>query len=232
MCERYVIPDQDDVEREFRLAKPWWKFSASFNVSAARNVPVIRLHQKESEGVMMRWGFIPQWAKGEVAKKSYLHARAKELDTSEVFRFAWRNSQRCILPLAGFYEWQLTASRYRQPYFVRLVNRTVFGLAGIWDRWVNEDDDDVIESCALIIVPSNPLMAEIHNTEPFMPAILRREDYQAWLTGGPGPTKKLLRTYPQDRMVTHAVSPRINSLKFDDPSLIEPTRAEFATQVE
>jgi len=102
----------------------------------------------------------------------------------------------------------------------------VFGFAALWDRTVahHEDraDDDVIESCALITVPPNALMWEINNTAASMPAILHRDNYEAWLTAPAAQAKSLLRTYPAERMVTHAVSPRINSLKYDDAWLLRP----------
>jgi len=41
----------------------------------------------------------------------------------------WLYGQRCIVPLAGFYIWQRTEAGYRQPFYVRLVNRPVFGVA-------------------------------------------------------------------------------------------------------
>jgi putative SOS response-associated peptidase YedK len=229
MCERYVIPAQTEVEQEFRLAHPWWKFEASFNVASARNVPVIRMHQGESEGVMMRWGLIPDWAQGKTSAGHATHAATTDLEASKLFRDAWSRGQRCIMPAAGFYGWQLTPAGYRQPFFIRLVNRMVFGFAALWDRTVvasddqgEDPDDDVIESCALITVPPNPLMAEINNTAAYMPAILHRDDYDAWLTAPAAKAKSLLRPYPAERMLTHAVSPRLNSLKYDDAWLLRP----------
>lgn len=222
MCERYVIPGQSDVEREFDLDHCWWRFSASYNVSTTRNVPLIRVHEGESEGVMMRWGLIPAEAEGDASKGSVTHATMEELGQAKPFRDAWWQGRRCILPLAGFYVWQLTDVGYRQPHFVRLVNRAVFGVAALWDRSVGRDEDDVIESCALITVPSNPLLAEINSMSRRMPAILHREDYHAWLTGQPTDARVLLHSYPQERMVSHPVSPRVNSPKYDDEWLVRP----------
>lgn len=158
------------MEREFPLLHTWWRFSASYNVSTRRNVPVIRLHDGESEGVMMRWGLIPDWAEGDARKACTTHASTDELDRNKAFSGAWWRSQRCILPLSGFYGWQLTPQHYLQPFFVRLVNRSVFGVAALWDRSVNKDEDDVIEGCALLTVPSNALLADVHNTSERMPA--------------------------------------------------------------
>jgi putative SOS response-associated peptidase YedK len=102
---------------------------------------------------------------------------------------------------------------------VRLLGRTVFGLAGVWDRSVGEDDD-VIESCSLIRVPANELMTDIANSR--MPAILRRRDYQIWLRGTPVEAKATLQPYKPNWMQAYAVSPRINSTAPDDPDLIRP----------
>ncbi len=61
----------------------------------------------------------------------------------------------------GFYAWQMTWQGHRQPFFVRLVNRSVFGVAAVWDRTEVEDGDDVIEGSALITVPPNQLLMEL-----------------------------------------------------------------------
>jgi putative SOS response-associated peptidase YedK len=221
MCQRYVLPDQLAAEREFLPAQAWWKFVARFNVVPQQYVPAMRVHDGQSEGVMMRWGLIPSWAEGQPTGAATECAEVDGLERSDIYRMSWRDGQRCILPIAGFFAWQLTAAKYRQPYFVRLTERSVFGLAAVWDRSVG-DDDDVIESCSVICVPPNELLAGIANTAPRMPAILRRRDYQTWLQGSPVEAKAVLQTYNPDWMQAHAVSPRINSLRFDDPGLICP----------
>jgi putative SOS response-associated peptidase YedK len=222
MCERYVLPEQAAAEREFQPALSWWNFTAKFNVAAQHYVPTIRWHDGRSEAAMMRWGLIPGWAEGRVMAPPPTVVEDDALLDSPTFRGPWLNSQRCILPMAGFYAWQLTRARYRQPYFVSLLERGSFGVAGIWDRTVSEEDDDVIESCAVICVPSNQLLIRVANTDGRMPAILRRRDYQTWLRGTPVEAKAALAPYKQEWMQAHAVSPRINSSIPDDAGLIAP----------
>jgi len=65
-------------------------------------------------------------------------------------------------------------------------------------------------------------MSEIHNTKRRMPAILSREDHEAWLTGNASDAKAVLRPYPDDLMVAWPVSTRVNSPRNNDPGLIEP----------
>lgn len=53
-----------------------------------------------------------------------------------------------------------------------------------------------IESCAIVTMPANKLMAEIHNVKHRMPAILARENRAAWLAGDHDVAFNVLRPYP------------------------------------
>jgi putative SOS response-associated peptidase YedK len=223
MCKRLVIPEQEDAEKEISVAQPWWKFTVRFNVAVKHRVPVARLHNKMTEGVMMQWGFVPPPERQQQQDISVGAALlpSDAVLTCEDYRRAWLYGQRCVIPLAGFYVWHLSADGVSRPSYVRLVNRAVFGVAGLWERTVLDEGEDVIESCALLTVPANRLIAEIDDDQQ-MPAILRREDYDEWLTSTASKAQSLLRTYPLERMVTHPVGPRVNYLEFDDAELIRP----------
>ncbi len=114
MCQRYAVPNQATVEREFMPSRAWWSFTPKYNVAANQYVPAIRWHDGQSEAVMMRWGLIPSSAEGR-ASESPLTIEVSEVMASPVFRQPWLEGQRCILPMSGFYAWQLTDRRYRQP---------------------------------------------------------------------------------------------------------------------
>ena len=225
MLERYVLSEQAAAEREFLPAQTWWKFAPRFNVAAQQYVPSVRVHDGQTEGLMIRWGFIPSWAEGKSTGAPALCADIQGIERSNMYRMPWLSGQRCILPASGFYAWQLTRENYRQPYFLSLLNRSIFGMAAVWDRSVGEDDD-VIESCSVICVPANDLMTGIARGLPgmaaAMPAILKRRDYRAWLYGTPVEAKAALQTYDSKWMQVHAVSPRINSPTADDAGLIQP----------
>jgi putative SOS response-associated peptidase YedK len=219
MFERYVLSDQRGAEREFQPQRVWWKFGVRYNVAPGHYVPAVRLHNRESEAVMMRWGFVPSWAEGKPAQEPSHSVPRERLEGSQSYRLPWLGGQRCILPVAGFYVWQLTSERYRQPYFVQLTARTVFGLAAVWDR-SETGEGDVIESCSVIMVGANSLLGGIANQDHRMPVILRRRDYDRWLRGRPGEARELLQPYPSQWMLAHTVSPRVNSTEPDDAGLI------------
>lgn len=218
------MPEVEQAGKEFGVMRRWWQFSPSFNVSPARYVPVIRMHDSEVEGVMLRWGLIPDWAEADATKACAAAASISAVEHAPATRGAWELGRRCIVPMFGFYMWQPTWQGHRQPFFVRLVNRPVFGVAAMWDRTEAEDGDDVIEGCALITVPPNALLAELQGGPTEMPAILDRRDYAVWLSGAPAVARTVLGPFPPQQMIAHPVSPRINSFRYDDEQLIRPVQ--------
>lgn len=61
-----------------------------------------------------------------------------------------------------------------------MANDSVFAFAGLWDRWLDEDNKP-IETCTILTTKPNVLVADVHDR---MPAILRPEDYDLWLDPG------------------------------------------------
>ena len=224
MCGRYILAPQAKSEAAFGVKRVHWRDSPSYNVAPPREVPVIRTASAgdggERMGVMMRWGLIPPFLKGENPKFPTINARIETMETSPAFRDAWRKGQRCIVPAEGFYEWQMMPDAPRQPWFIGLANKEVMPFAGLWDRSVKADRT-VVESFAIITLPANDFMAKIHSEGQRMPAILRMEDLDAWLTGSEEQAKAALVQYPGAQLRAYKVSPRVNSPKNDDPGLLE-----------
>jgi putative SOS response-associated peptidase YedK len=53
----------------------------------------------------MRWGLVPHWAKDISIGARMINARAETLLEKPSFRKPFQ-SQRCLVPAGGFYEWQ------------------------------------------------------------------------------------------------------------------------------
>jgi putative SOS response-associated peptidase YedK len=68
---------------------------------------------------------------------------------------------------------------------------------------------------AVITVPSNDLVGQIHDR---MPAILEPKSYDRWLGLEPDPFD-LLITYPLEPMTMWPISTRVNKPENDDPSI-------------
>jgi putative SOS response-associated peptidase YedK len=220
MCGRYVSPDEASIEREFNLVHMEWKFPASFNVAPTEEVPVVRIRKGLRQGVRLRWGLIPFFAQGLPPKYSTINARIETVQTAASYRGPWNRGQRCLVPAQGFYEWQTLADGKRRiPYYIHLDDQEIFAFAGLWDA-SKTAGGQWIESCVHITMPANTLMAEIHNTQRRMPAILAKQDREAWLEGSPQEAWAALKPYPDEHMAAWPVSTRVNKPDNDDAELI------------
>lgn len=221
MCGRYSTPQQSEAERYFAVHLLHWRFERSYNVAPSHGVPVIRGTGGQREGVMMRWGLVPFFARGVPPKYSTINARVETIDSAPSYRGPWRRGQRCVLPAAGFYEWHVEGDGRKQPFYIQTVDQPMFGMAGLWDR-SRAEDGTTLESCTIITMPANALMARIHNApgKQRMPALLPMAALDAWLNGSVEQAHAVLTPYPSDRMTAWPVSTRVNSPRNDDPGLV------------
>jgi putative SOS response-associated peptidase YedK len=220
MCGRYVSPDIAEAERYFLVHLLRWKFERSYNVAPTQHVPVVRMVDGEREGVLLRWGLVPFFAKGVPPNYSTINATIEKLADGPSWRGPWKRGQRCILPASGFYEWHVNLDGSKTPFYITCADQPLFGFAGLWES-SRGADGVALESCTIITMPPNPLMAEIHNVKQRMPAILQTSDIDAWLSGSADAARAALKPYPADAMVAWPVSRRVNTPKNNHASLIE-----------
>jgi putative SOS response-associated peptidase YedK len=141
-----------------------------------------------------------------------------------MFRSAFKRT-RCIVPASGDYEWR-PAEGGKQPYFISAAGGEVLSIAGLWDEWRDPETSESVLSCTLIVTAANDLTRPIHDR---MPVLLRRQNYEAWLTGKAG--VELLRPAPNDLLRMRPVSTQVNASGRgdDDLSLIDPMDGEAST---
>lgn len=221
MCGRFAFYSPHEAIADLFGLREFPALAPSYNVAPTQQVQAVRMRDGEREGVTMRWGLVPFFAKGIPGKYSTINARLETIETAASYRGPWKRGLRCILPANGFYEWHLNADGRKQPFYIHLNDQDVFGFAGLWDR-SESVDGKAIESCTIITMDPNPLMAEIHNTKGRMPAILAAEQHDAWLSGPVDQARAALQPYPAEHMVAWPVSTRVNTPKNNDPKLIEP----------
>ena len=82
-----------------------------------------------------------------------------------------------------------------------------FGLAGLVGELANPNTDEWERTFAIITVPSNELVSQIHDR---MPAILDPAGYDRWLGLEPDPHDFLI-TYPSEPMTMWPISARVQA---------------------
>ncbi len=226
MCGRYVSPEAADIERQWNLRHVPNPFDrVNYNVAPTQQVPVVR---RGADGLpalaALRWGLIPFWAKGVAPKYSTINATIERILDAPSYRGPWRRAQRCIVPALGFYEWQVIEAAggkpAKQPWYIEIGDQAIFGMAGVWDASTAEDGT-VVESCTLITLPANRMMAVIHNTRQRMPAILEASQHAAWLQGDADQAFACLTPYADELMIARPVSNRVNSPHNNDAVMLQ-----------
>lgn len=163
------------------------------------------------ELVPAQWGLVPDWVKsasdGKLRAPKLVNARSENVTTSANFRDAWLKGQRCIVPMAAFFEddWR---SGKAVPTRVFRVDGQPMGVAGLWARWAAPTGEELI-SYTLLTVNANS-HALIHRyqhpgSEKRMLAVLNEGAYDAWLSVRVEKAKEFMRQYPANWLAANPV---------------------------
>jgi putative SOS response-associated peptidase YedK len=104
MCGRYAIVLAGDgtLQRRFALEELLDDPAPRFNVAPTQTLPVIT-RNSPNRAEMMRWGFVPSWAKDASIGSKMINARAETVAEKPAFRRSLR-ARRCLVPATGFFE--------------------------------------------------------------------------------------------------------------------------------
>ena len=111
---------------------------------------------------ILKWGF-PGFDKG----KLLINARAESVKTKSTFADSFA-SRRCVLPAAGFYEWD----RKKEKVTFRLGDKPILYLAGIYRPYGAE------KRFVVLTREANDSMRPVHDR---MPLILTKEEVRPWV---------------------------------------------------
>jgi putative SOS response-associated peptidase YedK len=96
-------------------------------------------------------------------------------------------------------------------------NGALIGFAGLWESWAPETGE-AVETFTIITTEASRLVSEVHSR---MPVIIAPADHQRWLTASVDAVKRLLVPYTTGLTIV-PVGDRVNSIKNDDVSLLQP----------
>ncbi len=216
MCGRYSLTvSAEKLVNQFKAILPDEGFLPKYNAAPSQKLPIIT-DSEPGKIQLYRWGLIPHWAKDISIGNKLINARAETINEKPSFRNAFRK-QRCLVLADGYYEWQKTDTG-KIPYRIILKNEEPFAIAGIWESWHDEADNE-IRSFSIITTEANPSLTDIHNR---MPVILNPDDTGKWLDKKLSQDEALLLLQPlADEMVkAYRVSTMVNTPFNDSPELI------------
>jgi putative SOS response-associated peptidase YedK len=177
---------------------------------------------------LFKWGLIPSWTRSisdaeEIRLKTF-NARAESLESKKSFSSAFK-TQRCLIPVKGFFEWQ-HVGKEKRPWYIYHYEEDIMSLAGIFDKWTESTTGEVYFTFSIITTEANELMSEIHNSAKRMPVILTRENESEWISTETSISDaiRLLKPCSSGFIKAHTISGLINNKNANKntPTLIEP----------
>ncbi|CAN7671774.1 SOS response-associated peptidase [Acidovorax sp. LjRoot74] len=218
-----VEPPPTPLERHLRPRKPGACIVPATSAAAlgatppgpaddASSAPATRLL------VPAQWGLVPHWVKSASDAKlrapKLTHAKADLASTGTAFRDAWLNGQRCIVPMAAFFEddWRTGKA---VPTRIARVDGKPLGVAGLWARWQGADGEVIVSYCLLTVNANNHALLHRYGppgSEKNMPAILNEGAYDAWLSARPDKAKEFLRQYAAQSLLANPVEKKADKV--------------------
>ena len=224
MCGRYVLKEPLDLlqrlfaysSSEIRQLRP------RYNIAPSTKIPVVRCSvEGQRELVEMRWGLIPAWAKDPKTLPPMNNARSESIASKPSFRSAYK-SRRCVIPASGYYEWQKRGTGPKQPFYFHARDNQPLAFAGLWEKW-SPPNAEAVTSAAIVTCAASAEFASIHDRMPVVLTTPAQRD--RWLQNEPldeTDAAKILVPAPAGVLEARPISVRVNSVRNDDPSLIEP----------
>lgn len=159
-----------------------------------------------------QFGLVPPWVKSasdaKLRSTKLVVARSETVTTSNNFRHAWLNGQRCIVPVMAFFEDDLRSGK-PVPTRIARVDGQPMGLAGLWERWAGADGAEIISFTLLTLNANNHALMHRYQhpgSEKRMPVILGEGAYDAWLNvAHPEKAREFMRAYAANWLTANPV---------------------------
>lgn len=170
---------------------------------------------------LFTWGLIPFWVKSWPdavnLRRQTLNARSEEIFEKPSFRNAVTN--RCIIPVTGFFEWkhvmgvkkvkgvEQEVAVDKIPYYIHPKEHKYFYLAGLYSKWTDKEEQYTHSTFSILTGEANELMTSIHNSAKRQPLMIAEKDIDQWIYPGLGThdIKELMHPCDDSRMAAHTI---------------------------
>lgn len=232
MCGRFVVTTDPALlaarlnavdETGQRLAGP------NYNVAPTTTMAsVVARHEDdgtERRILPMRWGLVPPWVKADsggrpLVKSLLINARAETLISSPAFRSAAR-SQRCLVPMDGYYEWMPSPEPgAKTPFYMFRRDGSPILVAGLWSAWRPDGAAAPLLSATIVTTAAIGELGRIHDR---MPLMLADHEWDRWLDPDQPAPAELLGSPPDiSDIAIREVSRLVNRVANNSAELLEP----------
>ncbi|WP_202113123.1 SOS response-associated peptidase [Paenibacillus sp. MMS18-CY102] len=213
--ERFALKsDIHDVVGQFKVWNVRSCLANRFNIAPTQRVSIVMNDRHRYRMVdEARWGLFPFWAKDSI------NADGERIGSKSHF-YRMLKSRRCIVPSTGFYGWKQEGLE-RDPRAMHIIveRRPLFGMAGIYDSWINPQGKEERAFTILTVPSSGPMAA----WQQRLPVVLDEEGIERWMN--PEVTDFAeLRTYIQPlepfQLRSFPVTNAVSDVKYEQPDCV------------
>ena len=222
MCGRFAFYSPSEATAALFGADSSTEVVPRYNIAPTQFIAAVRNDEQDApELAMFRWGLVPFWAKDPSIGNRMINARAETVAEKPSFRNAYKE-RRCLILADGFYEWRKEGEG-KTPYFISLADGSPFAFAGLWENWTSKENDEYLQTTAIITTAASDFMAQLHQR---MPVVMRPEQARRWLDGDMNLLSEVIdgspafRAWPVDR--------KVNNARNEDAALIDPAGEEIS----
>ncbi len=212
MCSRFTLIIYPEVLAKIFDLQEIPQIEPRYNIGPSQQIACIRHIGDHNQLDLLKWGLLPSLFEDVTLAPINTPSETVHEITHAI------KYNRCIIPASGFYEWMPQGDR-KQPYYIRLLNSSTMGFAGLWET-IKAEDGTELNTCCILTTDANDIVKPIHDR---MPVVLQPEDYNLWLNRNmhdPNELEKLYKPYPADLMYAHPVPDLVNIPRFDSASCI------------
>lgn len=218
MCGRFNVTSDPLSQLLLELVGMTHPGPDNFNAAPTEMITVLRLSETgEPQLVPLRWWLTPFWTKAPSTKYSMFNAKSETAHKSPAFREPFKK-RHCVVPVSGFYEWTRHNGQ-KLPYYITAQEVSGLLLAGLWDRWVDRDTGEVVESFAVLTSAATQAMEFVHKRQPVM---LSLAEAHSWLDAAKPDHADLLAPHIPLTLAAIPVSTHVNSARHKDARCVEP----------
>jgi len=143
--------------------------TSNHNLAPTEDVPVVRptggaADESNYRFDELRWWLTPSWSNAVNTRYAMFNAKSETLLEKRSFAKPFR-TQRCVVPVTGYYEWQ-RGERTKLPFYISAAGGQGLLLAGLWDSYTDSSTGTKLESCAIVTAAAHQGLVEVHHRQP------------------------------------------------------------------
>ncbi len=146
---------------------------------------VVKSHQSGRVACgLARFGLIPGWAKDDKISRNTYNARSETAPEKPSYRAAWGRRQYGLVLVENFFEPSYESGKAVR-WRIGLASGDPFGIACLWDRWLDPSSGELVVSFSMLTVNADehPVMSQFHKAgdEKRTPVIIAPAFHDAWI---------------------------------------------------